>query len=168
MYASWFQRVEARATLPTLWCDPPLGPSFWLNWLWKVGCIRGFLFPELGFATLVITAFPLSLSILSKKPFRTYSNLCPEISTSKLGCPFGLARLKVFCIHLNPGNKTALWTILIQANLCDRMSSRPWKPDWNLISKDASILGSHQQLVTWQGWLASGTLSIQEMFNKVM
>ena len=56
-----------------------------------------------------------------------------EIPASRLGCQFGLARFKVFFgIHLNSGYKTELWTILIQASLCGRMSTTAWKPDWNL------------------------------------
>ena len=95
----------------------------------KYSCVRGFLFPELGFATLV-QRFRCHWIHFVKEAF---SDSCPGISSSKIGGQFGLARLKAVGIHLNSGCKTALWTILIQASLCDRMSTRAWKPDWNLI-----------------------------------
>ena len=50
-----------------------------------------------------------------------FSDLCPEISSSKLVASSALLLLS--------GCKTASWTLLIQASLCDRMSTRAWKPD---------------------------------------
>ena len=93
------------------------------------GKARGFLFPGICNSCAV---FLLSLGTFVKEAF---SDLCPEISSSKIGGQFGLAPLKAFGVHLNSGCKTALWTIFIQLNLCDRMSTtcRAWKPDWNLI-----------------------------------
>jgi hypothetical protein len=79
----------------------------------------------LGFATLV-QCFRCHWVHFVKEAF---SDLCPEISSSKIGGQFGLAPLKAFSVHLNSGCKTALWTIFIQLNLCDRMSTRAWKPD---------------------------------------
>jgi hypothetical protein len=95
----------------------------------KYGWFRGFLFPELGFATLV-RRFRCHWIHFVKE---TFSGLCLEISSSKIGGQFRLACLKAFGIHLNSGCKTALWTILIQASLSDRTSTRAWKPEWKLI-----------------------------------
>ena len=102
---------------------------FLVEFVAKYGWVRGFLFPELGFATLV-QRFRCHWIHFAKEAF---SDSFPEISSSKIGGQFGLVRLKAFGMHLNSGFKTALRTILIQASLCDRLSTRAWKPDWNLI-----------------------------------
>ena len=102
---------------------------FLVEFVAKYGWVRGFLFPELGFATLV-QRFRCHWIHFAKEAF---SDSFPEISSSKIGGQFGLVRLKAFGMHLSSGFKTALWTILIQASLCDRLSTRAWKPDWNLI-----------------------------------
>ena len=106
----------------------PLG--FLLSWIcWTCG----FLLPERGFATLV-QRFRCHWIHFVTGAFSDLWYLCPEISSCKIGGQFGLLRLKAFGIHLNSGCKTALWTVLIQASLCDHMSTRAtraWKPDSN-------------------------------------
>ena len=132
-YVSWCLRVIIIETgwghgiNPLMQYTP--AAFFSVEFVTKYGWVCGVLFPELGFATLA-QCFRCHWIHFVKE---TFSDLCPEISSSKMGGQFCLARLKAFGIHLDFGCKTALWTILIQASLCDRMSIGAWKLDWNLI-----------------------------------
>jgi len=104
------QSIEYHRNRMEPWSQPfgaiyPLAWAFFLvEFVATYGWVRGFLFPELGFATLV-RRFRCHWIHFVKEAF---SDLCPEISSSKIGGQFGFARLKAFGIHRNSGCKTAL------------------------------------------------------------
>ena len=138
------RELIAKSIMETGWCNghehnhmqyTPWA-VFLIEFLVRFGWVPGFLYPELGFGTLV-QRFRCHWVHFLKAAFPAMSE---ELSACKLLSPFGLSSVRSFGIHLIPGCKKEIWTILLLASIhCTRESfsgrkfRHAWKPDWNLV-----------------------------------
>ena len=138
------RELIAKSIMETGWCNGHYHNHmqytpwavFLIEFLVRFGWVPGFLYPELGFGTLV-QRFRCHWVHFLKAAFPAMSE---ELSACKLLSPFGLSSVRSFGIHLIPGCKKEIWTILLLASIhCTRESfsgrkfRHAWKPDWNLV-----------------------------------
>ena len=106
------RELIAKSIVETRWC---YGQGQMQYTPWAVFLIEfpGFLYPLLGFGTLV-QRFRCHWAHFLKAPFPA---MIEELSACKLLSPFGLSSVRSFGIHLIPGCKKEIWTIFLLASI---------------------------------------------------